>query len=63
LIVKALVAVGLTPSLTPTVKRYGAVVDAADVGAPLITPVSGFIGSGFGFNNKPGGRVPLAIDH
>ena len=46
---------GLTPSLTCTVKRYGAVVDAADIGIPLITPVCVF-------NAKPGGS-PLAIDH
>ena len=40
---------GVTESLTFAVKRYGAPVDAADVGVPLITPVTGF-------NDKPGGR-------
>ena len=43
----------MTESLTCTVKRYGAAVDAADVGVPLITPAPS------GFNDKPGGRDPL----
>ena len=61
LILSALVAArgGVTESLTCTVKRYGAVVDAADVGLPLITPLLD--------NAKPGGRGecgPIGIvDH
>jgi hypothetical protein len=53
LIVNALVGPpggkGLTASLTRTVKRIGAVVEFADVGIPLITPV-------VAFNDKPRGR-------
>ena len=45
----------MTESLTRTVKRYGAAVDAADVAVPLITPPS--------VNDKTGGRDPLKIDH
>jgi hypothetical protein len=59
LIVNALLAVAPTASVTCTVKRYGAVVDAADVGFPLITPLLD--------NAKPGGRgegAPIGIvDH
>jgi hypothetical protein len=61
LIVNALVGPrpwGVTESLTCTVKRYGAAVDAVDAGVPPIihTPVSRF-------TDKPSGRVPLARDH
>jgi hypothetical protein len=47
---------GLAASFTCAVKRYGAVVDAVDVGVPLIAPV-------LRLNDKPGGRDPLEIDH
>jgi hypothetical protein len=58
LILNGLAAVrwGLAASFTCAVKRYGAVVDAADVGVPLIAPV-------LGFNDNPGGKDPLEIDH
>jgi hypothetical protein len=51
LIVNALVAGGLTPSLTRTVKPYGEVVDAPDAGVPVNTPEFD--------NDKSGGRGGL----
>jgi hypothetical protein len=45
---------GLAASFTCAVKRYGAVVDAVDVGVPLIAPV-------LRLNDKPGGRDPLEL--
>jgi hypothetical protein len=58
LILNGLVAVrwGVAASFTCAVNWYGEVVDADDVGVPLITPV-------LRFNDKPGGRDPLEIDH